>query len=459
MKMERTEMEVKDILDLFRNHMLKANPEYQRGVVWTPARKKKLIDSVMRGYPLPLIYLHHIRRNVAGAQRDDFEIIDGQQRIDALFEFAEGAYKLFDPLKDDVEAKFPNFLKAQPCPWARADMHSMPADLKTKFLETKLAVAKIYTDDANEVRDLFIRLQAGLALNAQETRDAWPGAFTDYILRLGGKPQITRYPGHEFFRRVMRMKPEKDRGATRTVAAQIAAAFLTRREKGPDAFYDMSSEAVDDFYYEHVDFNESAPEAQRLTRVLDKLTELLGDGKRKRMRGHEVIHLVLLVDTLWDEYTRSWEGKLSDAVDQFSKALTFANATRYTDQPDEFWLRYGQLARVNSDRADTIRRRHEFYVEKMLGFLSPLQMRDPRRIYGPLEREIVYARDGKKCQVCTSDVPWAEAEIHHIDEHAAGGKTDLANGALVHSHCHPKGAAAVKAFAEKHKARAKSGTI
>lgn len=214
MDMERAELTVDDLLSLHSNQMLRANPEYQRGVVWSTVQKKKLIDSLLRGYPLPLIYLHHIKRLVAGAQRDDFEIIDGQQRINSLYEFREGAFKLLDPMEESNEGKFPNFIKAQACPWAGMDFESLPSDLKKKFLETSLAVAKIYTDDANEVRDLFVRLQAGLPLNAQEARDAWPGQFTDFVLWLGGKPQLARYPGHPFFRRVMRMKPETDRGKT-----------------------------------------------------------------------------------------------------------------------------------------------------------------------------------------------------------------------------------------------------
>lgn len=70
---------VRDLVDLFKNKMLVANPEYQRGIVWNNKQKKKLIDSVLRGYPLPIIYLHHIKKVVAGMQREDFEIIDGQQ--------------------------------------------------------------------------------------------------------------------------------------------------------------------------------------------------------------------------------------------------------------------------------------------------------------------------------------------------------------------------------------------
>ena len=53
---------IEGLLKLLRNKMLTANPEYQRGEVWSESQKK-LIDSVLRGYPLPVIYLHHIQRD------------------------------------------------------------------------------------------------------------------------------------------------------------------------------------------------------------------------------------------------------------------------------------------------------------------------------------------------------------------------------------------------------------
>ncbi len=75
------------------------------------------------------------------------------------------------------------------------------------FRNTKLPVVMIESDSTgsrNEARDLFIRLPAGLPLNAQEKRDAWPGEFTDDILEIGGKLEIERYPGHGFFNDVVR---------------------------------------------------------------------------------------------------------------------------------------------------------------------------------------------------------------------------------------------------------------
>ncbi len=437
------------IINLFRNGMLKANPEYQRGEVWTLTQKKKLVDSVLRGYPLPVIYLHHIEKTVEGMRREDLEIIDGQQRISALYGFAEGAYSLFDPIMDETQARFPNFLKEQPCPWGRKDFHSLAEDLRERFLSTELPVAMITSDDSNEVRDLFVRLQAGLPLTAQDKRDAQPGNFTDYILQLGGKPQLAKYPGHPFFQRVMGMKPGGDKGKTRTAAAQIAMLYFLRREHGPDYFHDITNPAVDDFYYKNIDFDPTSKDAERLRNILDKLDTILGDDKRPKLQLHHALHLIMLVDSLWDDYTPTWQDELPRSVDTFTSALAQATASNKANIVTEFWARYGQGARTGANRSATIRQRHEFYVERMHEYIGNLQPKDPQRLFGPLEREIIYFRDQKKCQKhdCGATVSWAEAEIHHVQPHKDGGQTIMDNGALVHPKCHPKSSAEVEEFA------------
>lgn len=444
MEMKRDEYTVEQLLDLRRNQMLTANPEYQRGEVWSRTQQQKLIDSVMREYPLPLIYLHHIKKAVAGMQRDDLEIIDGQQRINALYYFAEGAYKLLDPIADDREAMFPNFVKMQPCPWGRKDFRQLPADLQDRFLKTPLAVVKITTGNENEARDLFIRLQAGLPLNAQETRDAWAGHFTDFVLRVGGKPQLARYPGHRFFQRILGMKPGSDRGKTRQLAAQLFMLFFSRRHHGANAFVDIESKTINGFYHTHLDFDAQSPDAVRFVEILDKLEQLFGGQNRPRLKGHDAIHLVLLVDSLWDDYTRSWESTVPGALDSFRREVVLGQKTSKDKlQPSEYWTEYGQWIRTNTVSADIIARRHSFYVEKMLPLLGPLRKKDPKRLYGELERELIYYRDRKRCAVCNAEVVWSESEIHHVEGHAAGGPTTVNNGVLVHGACHPKGSAAV----------------
>jgi hypothetical protein len=310
MKTTPDDLKVRDVLELKNQQMLVVNPEYQRGSVWTPSQKKKLIDSVMRGYPIPLIYLHRIRQAAGKLVSERYEVIDGQQRINALSDFHEGAFKLFDPEKDAAEARFPDFIKRQACPWARNAFQDLSEEIKTHFLDTPLRIVQIETDNSNEARDLFVRLQSGMPLNSQEKRDAWPGQFTNFILRLGGKPGLARYPGHDFFNVLMGAQRVQDRGKFRQLAAQIAILYFTRRSGSTDSFCDIKAEAIDDFYYENLGFDSSSSDATRLFEIFDRLTQLLRDQKRSKIIGHEAIHLVLLIDTLLDDYTRSWEGAL-----------------------------------------------------------------------------------------------------------------------------------------------------
>jgi hypothetical protein len=447
MKTDPDNLTVADIIDLKNQQMLVVNSEYQRGAVWTKSQRKKLVDSILRGYPIPLIYLHHIKQSAGKLVSQRYEVIDGQQRINAISDYHEGAFRLFDPVKDAAEARFPEFIKRQPCSWAGKSFSELDAATKASFLQTPLRIVRIETHDSNEARDLFVRLQSGMPLNSQEKRDAWPGQFTDFILRLGGKHGLARYPGNDYFNVLLGAGNTTDRGKFRQLAAQIAMLYLTREDKGDAVFCDINAQAIDDFYYEHLDFDSDAPVARRLVEILDRITNLLRDQKRPKVLGHEAIHLVLLVDSLLDDYTRAWEGNFGAAFDDFREHLAKAKQTKDDVTPSEYWLRYGIGTRVNSDRADTIQRRHEFFASKMFENLGP-KPKDPQRAFGRLERELIYYRDRKCCAVCGGEVPWPEVEIHHIEQHSMGGRTELSNGALVHKHCHPKGLAA-EIFATK----------
>lgn len=306
-------IKVKDLLELKRNGMLTVNPEYQRGAVWKEPQQKKLIDSVLRGYPLPLIYLHHKKKSVAGMNREDLEIIDGQQRINALFLFAENAFKLFDPIKDEKAARFPKFISQMDCAWGGCDYLSL-GDLKQRFDETELFIVKVTTDNEDEARDLFIRLQGGLPLNAQEKRDAWPGGYTEFVLKFGGKREIGRYQGHDFFKRFLKT-PSPDRGEIRQLCAQIGMLFLEQSTKGN--WLDIGTEPIDDYYYRNLGFDMNATGVVKFSKTLDLATELFEGYKGPKLRGHEAIHIILLLSSLMDDYTRGWQTDFIRAFDIF----------------------------------------------------------------------------------------------------------------------------------------------
>ena len=397
-----------------------------------------------------LIYLHHRKKTIGNYQTVNLEIIDGQQRINALYQFGESGLKLFDPVKDDKTARFPNFVKSAPCPWAHRDFLGLSEELRSRFLDTEIFIVKITTSIEDEARDLFIRLQAGLPLNAQEKRDAWPGGFTELVLKLGGKQALARYQGHDFFRRLVKAT-NTDRGEVRQLCAQISMLFIERATRGN--WIDIGTQQIDDYYYRNLGFETTAPIVSRLVKVLDLAVQLFAAKTSPKLKGHEAIHIVLLVDSLLDDYTKSWQGNFIKAYDSFKERAAKDKKAR----DGEFWFGYGALTQTQSSEARTIQRRHAFFVKHMIQELKPTLL-DATRLYGELEREIVYYRDRKRCGGCGEEVRWDDLEIHHVLEHQSGGDTALENAAAVHKDCHPKGHQAVEAFAKKWAERPKAQT-
>ena len=444
MDSKATTMTVGEILNLYKRNMLRVDPEYQRGEVWTEAQQQYFIDSVLRGYHIPLIYLHYIpgERIHNLTTGDQFYIIDGQQRIRALYLFSEGALRLLDPKKH--QGRFPASLQEAPCPWASRTILTLDEGTYDKFFETTLSVAKIETDKDDEVRDLFIRLQGGKSLTSQEQRDAWPGEFGSFVFSLAGKKDIARYPGDVFFDKLVSMKIRTPR--IRQLAAQMFMVF--RRHYDSGGFCDINRKAVDTFYLNHVTFDSRSNLAQGFVSALTTLMELLGDGKRPKIVGHQAIHLVLLTHALSDDsyVSSSWRDGFAAAFDEFTDRVNKAKKTK--DDTDAYWSRYGRWTTMRTDAESTIRLRHEFFSKRMLEFVQP-RLKDPRRLFGTLEKQIIYMRDQKMCQVCMEEVLWNEAEFHHVVLHSTGGHTDIENGVLVHSACHPKHDQAVRNLTEK----------
>lgn len=453
MKSTPKQRTVDELLALQKNQLLAVDPEYQRGPVWTRLQKQFFVDSILRGYHIPLIYLHFKKGMEVGDLRvgDRLYIIDGQQRVLALYEFSEGAFPLLDP--KEHPGRFPKSLIDAPCEWAGRDMHQIDDRTRKAFFTTKLSVVYIETEDENEVRDLFIRLQGGKPLTPQEQRDAWPGAFGAFVCQVAGKKDVAKYPGQDFFRVLLRASVGAKTPQGRQLAAQMIMLLATYREDG--RFCDINRNAVDSYYVKHMAFDNSALLAKEFLATLGTVTDLLGDGKRPLLVGHQAIHLMLLVDTLRDPryVSESWQPKFAEAFDHFTERLAQARSRERDGKMEaedfEYMRQYGYKARASTDASHTIRDRHLFFCTKMLEHMRPT-LRDSRRVLGPLERELAYWRDGKKCRVCRKDVVWNEAEFHHIDPHTDGGPTTVGNAALVHRACHPRSEEEVRQFAALH---------
>src|SRR2546426_11097495 len=84
-------------LDTIKRRATKINPKppYQRSPVWSPAKKQLLIDSILRGYDIPKLYLRASTEPIY-----EHEVVDGQQRLRAIWEFLRDDYELGEDSSD-----------------------------------------------------------------------------------------------------------------------------------------------------------------------------------------------------------------------------------------------------------------------------------------------------------------------------------------------------------------------
>ena len=114
------------------------------------------------------------------------------------------------------------------------------------------------------------------------------------------------------------------------------------------------------FYYKHLNFDFQSDEATAIPRnpgAADPITVGRQAAKGHRTRGDPS---GLLMDSLLDEYTRSWVGQFAAAFDKFREGLALGKKSRHDAKPTEYWTRYGQFTRRTPTGADTILRRHQF---------------------------------------------------------------------------------------------------
>lgn len=72
---------IRNFSDYAKEEGLELNPSYQRDSVWSTSDSQLLIDSILRGIPIPSIILTQIENN------DQLQIVDGKQRLTAILRF------------------------------------------------------------------------------------------------------------------------------------------------------------------------------------------------------------------------------------------------------------------------------------------------------------------------------------------------------------------------------------
>lgn len=133
---------------------LTIQPEYQRNYIYADGKRDvAVIESILKGYPLGLIYFNQ-------TSDDSYEVLDGQQRITSIGRFVTNKFAIMD------ENKTPHYFS------------SLPPEQQTLINNTKLLVY-VCEGEESEIKNWFKTINiAGVPLNEQELLNAvYSGKF------------------------------------------------------------------------------------------------------------------------------------------------------------------------------------------------------------------------------------------------------------------------------------------
>lgn len=151
---------ISDVRDWNDNCRLELRPDFQRNEVWSKAAQIMLIDTIIKGVPIPKVYIKSI---IQGGNTYRV-VIDGQQRLTAILKFVNNELALKKPYIGDYQGK---------------KFEELPPDIQNQILRYKIDINEIFNPTDEEIRDLYSRVNKyTVQLNKQELRRAdFPGDF------------------------------------------------------------------------------------------------------------------------------------------------------------------------------------------------------------------------------------------------------------------------------------------
>ena len=376
---------------------INTNPDFQRPAVWSQPQKQLLIDTIIRGYDIPKLYWRK-----TGSRPDTYDVVDGQQRLRAIWEFQAGAYAL--PRDADPIDGFH---------LASLRYTDLPDELRIQFDTYPLDVVVLSDTDEEEVREMFLRLQNGTTLKAQEKRNAMSGKMRDFIKSLAK---------HPFFENC---RFSNSRYTFDHIAAQMT---LIEIEGGP---CHVKNSNLNKMYEEQKEFDENSAKARKIRRVLDYLLKAFPE-KTPELERYNVISLYAMVSHLLEQYVI--QDRHDDIRNWFIQFETYKDEQRKLpeDIRDPLMTSYHDKISHSTDSYESILWRHNFLLEKFFIAFPNIELKDPQRLFTYEQRRAIFRRDNGVCQVkikCDGvKCEWDNWQADHIIPWSKGGKTVVENG-------------------------------
>lgn len=359
---------------------------YQRHRVWPRRIQQYLIDTILKGLDIGRLWVQAIG--------DKYHIIDGQQRLNAIWRFAKGEY----PLREEYSGVL-----------GEKKYEKLPSDVRDEFDEYNVKVVYLLDMSDEEIRDIYRRINSGVPLNTAEYLNALPGTIVPTMRQLGS---------HDYFQRVCQLSKRRYR------AYHIAAQIMLLQHQG---ITDTSPKYLLEFFEKERGLDVKSATYRKTVNVLDRLVEVFRKTTPELGKPGWAITMYLLGGYLYSNYVMAGrEDQLKDFFLSFYQDVQ-SYAQMHQEELTEFYVAISR----GTTKKENIQRRHDIIFKRFWEHVENLVPLDPKRDFTREERIAVFTKYSAKCAVGGEDVHDKAWHVHHKKPWIEGGPTTIENAMLL----------------------------
>lgn len=411
---------------MFKHRQINLEPGFQRQSVWTNADRRRLIQSLAEGYPLPSIFFY---KRVDKRGRLIYDVIDGKQRLETILMFMKvGRFR-----SDWFEVRLNLGEGLDWYDWSWICKH-LP-HIRSRFESTQIQAVEV-TGELSEIIELFVRINStGKRLTSSEKRHAryYTSRFLQEAESLGSK-----YDKYVRDQRILSPNQIK-----RMKGTELFAELLMSIQNGSPIDKKVSLDRA--IGNDAINGNTLARLSREFIGTMNLVKRMFPKLKHTRFRNTvEFYTLFLLVWEMHEEKfvladkqrnAMAFEllKKLSTGVDQLRDQLRKARPAKPAQR-----LYSDYLLSVQGDTDSSASRQRRREVLRNLLF-SIFNRKDEKRTFSPEQRRIIWnTAENQVCSKCGERLTWNDFTVDHIKAHAKGGKTNLNNAQLMCQSCNSR---------------------
>jgi hypothetical protein len=408
-----------DLVNLYEGGRLNLSPGFQRQSVWKDRDRAKLIDSILRRYPLPAIFLY--KREHAG----DFvyDVIDGKQRLETIFRFMRVLRPSFStrfqlrPEADVTDVDWPLLRRK---------------GLKALLTGYELPVIEV-DGELSDIIDVFVRINStGKALTGQEKRHA---RYCDSLFLKEASRLAQRFEG--FFLAHEILSPGQ---VSRMKHVELVCELMLSLVRGDV----LNKKAALDRVMASHDFDgrQLGKAARLTTTTLNRIGRMFPHLRSSRLsQATDFYSLAVLIGKFEQEgliLTDRRRNRLAwDLLKAFGMEVdTMRELQRKAKNIPAGYDLYRDYLLTVSQMTDDVaqRRKREQILRSILESL--FARKDAQRGFTAEQRRIIWNEAAqRKCTKCGGKLTWDDFTVDHIDPHSRGGPSRLDNAALMCVSC------------------------